>query len=181
MTDETANQQLHIIAIIVAAGRGTRAGGDGPKQYERLGGESVLARAIMPFQANDAVREIIVVTHADDTERYAQALGSPAKLHAPVVGGITRQASVLAGLRAAKATGATHVLIHDGARPFLADETLQTMIAALEENDAVIPALPVNDTLRRKTASSLETVSRDNLFAAQTPQCFRLASASHRP
>ncbi len=175
MPNHTPKPQTPIVAVIVAAGRGTRAGGDGPKQYERLGGAAVLARSLMPFQTSNHVREIIVVIHADDTTRYEQALVTTAKLLAPVIGGSTRQASVLTGLRAAEAANATHVLIHDAARPFLPPETLQSLIAALDKNDAVIPALPVSDTLRQATDTGLETVSRDNLFAAQTPQCFRLA------
>ncbi len=175
MSETAELEARHCVAVIVAAGRGTRAGGNGPKQYERIGGMSVLARALAPFQACNAVNDIVTVIHADDADLYHRALASTARLQPSVTGGATRQASVLAGLRAAEAIGATHVLIHDAARPFLPVDTLDRLIAALVDHDAVVPALPVNDTLRRSTQAGLETVPRENLFAAQTPQCFRLA------
>lgn len=176
-------------AIIVAAGRGERAGnaGDGPKQYRSIGGQPVLAHAIRAFLGHDRLDGIVVVIHADDRELYENAvagIASPTPIVA-VIGGATRQESCLAGLEAAAKRPADYALIHDAARPFLDRTTIDGVLAALDSSaTAVLPAVAVADTLKRVDATGLvsETVSRAGLYAAQTPQGFDFGKilAAHR-
>ena len=176
-------------AIIVAAGRGERAGnaGDGPKQYRSIGGQAVLAHAIRAFLGHDRLDGIVVVIHADDRDLYENALAglvSPVPVVA-VIGGATRQASCLAGLEAAAKSPADYALIHDAARPFLDRATIDGVLSALDSGaSAVLPAVAVADTLKRVDADGRvsETVSRTGLFAAQTPQGFDFGTilAAHR-
>jgi 2-C-methyl-D-erythritol 4-phosphate cytidylyltransferase/2-C-methyl-D-erythritol 2,4-cyclodiphosphate synthase len=163
-----------VCAIIVAAGRGTRAATDGPKQYAMLGDRTVLARTLSVFEKCNAVDAIQVVIHADDHEAYNACISGFEKLLPPVDGGATRQASVRAGLQAA--ANYDRVLIHDAARPFLDQAILGRIIGALETNMGAVPALPVVDTLRRRSKKGLQTIDRDGLFAAQTPQAFDRAA-----
>jgi len=169
---------LRIAALIVAAGRGSRAGGDVPKQYVRIGGATVLQLAIDAFAGHPAVTTVQAVIHADDGALYAASLGRASqKLMEPVFGGASRQASVLAGLEALAATGPDLVLIHDAARPFLAAAMIDRVLAALAQYDGAIPALAVADTLKRAGAGQTiaGTVDRAHLWRAQTPQGFRFA------
>lgn len=166
-------------AIIVAAGRGERAGnpGNGPKQYRSIGGQPVLAHAIRAFLGHERLAGIVVVIHADDRALYETAVAGIASA-TPIVavtGGATRQASCLAGLEAASKRPAEYALIHDAARPFLDRATVDGVIAALDSGaSAVLPAVAVADTLKRVDMAGriCETVSREGLFAAQTPQGF---------
>jgi len=172
---------LRIAALIVAAGRGTRAAaeGAGPKQYAEIGGRTVLGRTIDAFVGHPQIAEVKVVIHRDDAERYAAA-SNPAspKLSAPATGGATRQDSVLAGLEALAASSYDAVLIHDAARPFVSQATISNVIAALRDNEAALAALPVTDTLKRTSESGrvIKTVPRAGLWRAQTPQGFHFAS-----
>jgi len=169
------NHKSNICAIIVAAGRGERAGlADGPKQYRILEGRAVLARALQPFCDHTEITTVLVVIHADDRPLY-DALGlSEEKLLTPVIGGATRQQSVLAGLQALQGERPDKVLIHDAARPFVSQNLISRVIDGLDNNAAVIPALALADTLKRADADGNveETVPRRNLFTAQTPQGF---------
>ncbi len=171
--------KLKIAALIVAAGRGSRAGGEVPKQYARVGGMPVLQLAIRTFARADDVEDIQVVIHVEDEALYRQCLppGSH-KLWPPISGGETRQASVLAGLEGLAALNPDLVLIHDGARPFVMPSTIQRVIAALATSDGAIVAIPVTDTLKRAAADcSIEhTIERGGLWRAQTPQGFRFQS-----
>ncbi|MDF2233091.1 bifunctional 2-C-methyl-D-erythritol 4-phosphate cytidylyltransferase/2-C-methyl-D-erythritol 2,4-cyclodiphosphate synthase [Albimonas sp. CAU 1670] len=173
--------------MVVAAGRGTRAGPGGPKQYRRLGGETVLRRTLAAVAAWPGVApaRIRVAIHPDDAEAYAEAArGLP--LGAPVPGGATRQESVRLGLEALAAEGATGaVLIHDAARPFADAALAGRVLDALARGAAgACPALPVVDTLRRGAPGGLagEGVERAGLLRAQTPQGFALEAilAAHR-
>ncbi len=177
------------IALIVAAGRGTRAqrAGSGPKQYVEIGGRSVLAHAVASFIRHPGIARVQVVIHADDQTAYNTALGMLAhepKLLPPVVGGATRQQSVLAGLLALEHLAPTNVLIHDAARPFLGDGMIDRVIAALAEAPGAIAALPLADTLKRAGGGGRvsETLPRDGLWRAQTPQGFDFPHilAAHR-
>ena len=164
-----------IVAVIVAAGRGERAGqAQGPKQYRDLGGKSVLQHAINAFEKNSKITDILVVIHADDHDLYASHVEPSAKLLPAVNGGKTRQDSVFAGLSSLSGTHAHKVLVHDAARPFLSDKVINAVLDGLEKHDAVLPALAVADTLKRADAAGKvqDTVSREHLFAAQTPQGF---------
>lgn len=152
--------------IIVAAGRGSRMGGDLPKQWQILAGKPVLAQTLAAF----AGMPVVLVIHPDDRPR-AETLGVPL-----VEGGATRDASVLAGLKALEGTSVTKVLIHDGARPLVSRELIGRLIAALETHAGAAPALPVTDALWRGEAGQVAgTVDRSGLFRAQTPQAFRYA------
>ena len=165
-------------AIILAAGRGERAGGDRPKQYRDIGGKPVLRRAVQAFLDHPGIARVQVVFHPGDQALYDAAMkGLP--LPAPVFGGPSRQASVLAGLRALnKADNAPDiVLIHDAARAFVSQDIIDRVIdAVIDGDEGAIPALPVSDSLKRGRAHVEETVERADLWRAQTPQGFPFAA-----
>ena len=162
---------MKIAAIIVAAGKGERAGSAIPKQYSQLGGQPVLRRAVAALAHHPDVSEIIVVIGAGQ-EALAQSALSGLPIDALVTGGAERQHSVAAGLAAVRA--ADHVLIHDAARPLLPKAVVDRLIEALRSSAAAIPALPVVDTLARAANALGDVVSREGLVRVQTPQAFRL-------
>lgn len=173
------------VALIVAAGRGMRFGGDGPKQYQTLGGAPLLRRTIKVFLDHPGVSAVQAVIHPDDALLYAETLaGLPAdKLRPAVHGGATRQQSVRNGLEAFAGTPPEMVLIHDGARPMVSAGVIGAVIEALGSAEGALPCLPVVDTLKRLDGGKVgETVSRENLARAQTPQGFRYPAilAAHR-
>lgn len=162
------------VALIVAAGRGMRAGADIPKQYRPLAGEPVLRRACRIFLAHPGVAAVQVVIHPDDRQLYDEAVGGLA-LPAPALGGATRQESCRNGLEALTAGDTPDiVLIHDGARPLVDQGTIGRVLGALESGPAAIAAVPVTDTLKRADAdnTAIDTVERSGLWRAQTPQGF---------
>lgn len=167
--------------VIVAAGRGERAGSpdEGPKQYRPIGGRPVIAHTLDTFLRWQRRGPIVVVIHPDDEELYeAAAAGLAATGVTITFGGDTRQRSVYEGLKALSATEATHVMIHDAARPFVDHATLDRIAEAFDTGlDAVLPAVSVTDTLKRGGSDGLvhETVPRAGLYAAQTPQSFLLS------
>ena len=166
-------------ALIVAAGRGVRAGGDLPKQYRRINGQTVLWHTVNRFIAHDAVAMIQVVIHPDDQSYYEQALGSllqNPQLLPPTPGGATRQDSVRMGLRALQPHAPEKVLIHDAARPFVSGDLISRCLAFAA--DGAIAALPVVDTLKKADLGGMiaSTVDRTDLWRAQTPQAFRFSS-----
>jgi len=175
-----------VAALIVAAGRGSRAalaGSDTPKQYELIGGVPVLAHTLHPFLRNSAITHVQVVIHTDDRDLYDQATEGVSLLP-PVIGGATRQASVLAGLEALGAYRPDIVLIHDAARPFVTRDVIGRVISALETHPAAIAADPVADTLKRAAPDGTiaDTVDRSRLWRAQTPQGFQfpMIADAHR-
>jgi 2-C-methyl-D-erythritol 4-phosphate cytidylyltransferase / 2-C-methyl-D-erythritol 2,4-cyclodiphosphate synthase len=176
---------MRVAGLIVAAGRGTRLGTALPKQYQALGRETVLARAVAAVLAHPEVGRVIVAIHPGDGARYAAAsagLDDP-RLGPPVPGGETRSASVLAGLEALAAWAPERVLIHDAARPFLGRGVIDRVLAALAEAEGACPALPVVDALWASAdGAAAAPVPRDGLMRAQTPQGFRYAAilAAHR-
>ncbi|QDC11591.1 bifunctional 2-C-methyl-D-erythritol 4-phosphate cytidylyltransferase/2-C-methyl-D-erythritol 2,4-cyclodiphosphate synthase [Oceanicola sp. D3] len=164
---------MHIAALIVAAGRGTRAGGAIPKQYQNLGGMPLLARTLGVFLQHEKVASVTVVIGEDD-EALARA-AVPGGV-AQVVGADSRARSVAAGL-AALPEDATHVLIHDGARPLVSKTLISRVISALEQSPGAAPALAVTDALWRAGDGVVQAVQpRDGLWRAQTPQGFELAA-----
>lgn len=176
---------MSIAALIVAAGRGTRMGIGLPKQYRALAGKPVLRRTVEALRADSRITHIMCVIHADDHALYENCMGEGFSLiHYPVTGGATRQASVLAGLEALAAFNPQHVLIHDGARPFLSPLLLDRIVEGLQNHPAILPALQVVDTLQRVDGDQLcqETVPRDGLWRAQTPQAFQFEDilSAHR-
>jgi 2-C-methyl-D-erythritol 4-phosphate cytidylyltransferase/2-C-methyl-D-erythritol 2,4-cyclodiphosphate synthase len=165
-------------AIIVAAGRGLRASapGGGPKQYRPLGGIPVILHSLRTFLQYDGVGLVQPVIHPDDMPLYRAAVAevSSAKLLAPVAGGASRQASVLAGLRALAPHAPANVLIHDAARPLLPGAVIGGVLASLQGGVACLAALPVSDTLKSEADGRVAgTVPRAGLWRAQTPQGFR--------
>lgn len=169
---------MKIGIVVVAAGRGERAGApeEGPKQYRPIGGKPVIQHTLERFLAWHETAPVIVVIHADDEllfDAIQANLGANERIRI-VTGGATRQQSVLAGLEALTSQGVTHVMIHDAVRPFIDTDLLHRIEKALSAGEkAVLPAVPVADTLKRSVAGFVsDTVSRENLYAAQTPQSF---------
>lgn len=178
---------MRIAAVVVAAGRGTRAvrSGSKPKQYVPLGGRPVLRWTLDGLLATPSITLVQVVIHPQDRAEYDAAVaGLSVGLLAPVPGGATRQASVLCGLEALVAHEPDIVLIHDAARPFIEPDLIARILAALERWNGAIPALPVSDTLKRAEPDGCigGTVQRQGLWRAQTPQGFHFAPilAAHR-
>ncbi|MDV7338609.1 bifunctional 2-C-methyl-D-erythritol 4-phosphate cytidylyltransferase/2-C-methyl-D-erythritol 2,4-cyclodiphosphate synthase [Terasakiella sp. A23] len=161
-----------IYAIIVAAGRGRRFGGDLPKQYCQLGNHSVLRHTVQTFLSHPKIRDVRVLIHPDDQDLYESAVAGLTLL-APAFGGATRQDSVCNGLESLADFAPGLVLIHDAARPFVSAEVIDRVIEATDDGVGVIPALPVADTIKREENGLCgETVDRSNLWRAQTPQGF---------
>jgi 2-C-methyl-D-erythritol 4-phosphate cytidylyltransferase/2-C-methyl-D-erythritol 2,4-cyclodiphosphate synthase len=169
------NSSDHTVAIIVAAGRGTRAGGDLPKQWQMLNGKPVLAHTLAAFAGLPRV----LVIHPDDRAR-AEAIAGDAQI---VEGGATRDASVMNALLALEGRGVAHVLIHDGARPLVSAAVIDRVRGALEASPAAAPALAVTDALWTGTQGLVSgTRDRTGLYRAQTPQGFHYDAilAAHR-
>ncbi len=160
------------IAIIVAAGSGTRAGGGLPKQYQQIGGQPVLCHTLNAFMSHDGIDDIIVVISPEHRDIYDQAIkGYP--LREPAIGGETRQQSVFNGLQAIKGDNPTNVLIHDAARPFVSDDIINNVITALNDHECAIPGIAVVDTISEVQDGKVTAhLNRDNLRAVQTPQGF---------
>ena len=171
-------REKSIAVIIVAAGKGERASlrhSDDPKQYRPLSGVPVLKRTIAAFLDYPAITQLVVVIHPDHATRYGELGVSDARLLPPVIGGASRQASVLEGLKALAPTRPDLVLIQDAARPFAAPRVIGDVIAVLDQYDGAIPTLPVTDTIKRSLDGReiVATEDRTQLSAAQTPQGFR--------
>jgi 2-C-methyl-D-erythritol 4-phosphate cytidylyltransferase/2-C-methyl-D-erythritol 2,4-cyclodiphosphate synthase len=158
-------------AVVVAAGSGLRAGPGEPKAWRALGGKPIVRWSVEGLLSAGA-REVVVVVARD---RLAQADEALAGLEGwkAVTGGRTRAESVQAGLAAITAGRNQPVLVHDAARPFVTRAHVDRLLAALEVADGAILTLPVPDTLKRGDGLVDETVSRDGLWRAQTPQAFR--------
>jgi 2-C-methyl-D-erythritol 4-phosphate cytidylyltransferase/2-C-methyl-D-erythritol 2,4-cyclodiphosphate synthase len=160
--------QARTTALIVAAGTGSRAGADMPKQYLSLAGKAVLAHAIDALAAHPSIDEIRVVIGAGQEKLYADAIAGRT-LAAPVTGGSTRRESVANGIAA---TQNARILIHDAARPFLPGTVIDRLLAALDQAPGAVPVLPVADTLAESGAELGPSVPRDRLARVQTPQAF---------
>ncbi|MEI8146180.1 MAG: bifunctional 2-C-methyl-D-erythritol 4-phosphate cytidylyltransferase/2-C-methyl-D-erythritol 2,4-cyclodiphosphate synthase [Alphaproteobacteria bacterium] len=175
-----------VVALVVAAGRGSRAGSGGPKQYRDLAGKSVLFHSVTPFLNHGSIAAVHVVIHADDHDLYAKATVDLARLGEPIIGGATRQASVRLGLEAVirNHPEASLVLIHDAARPFVTTAVIDRVIAGARSHGAAVPAVAVIDTIKRidETGRVIETPPRSALRAVQTPQGFAIKPllAAHR-
>lgn len=166
---------MTVAALIVAAGRGLRAGAsDGPKQFRPLAGKAMLRWSLEAFAANATIGRLVVVMAPQDSDAVAEAArGLEIET---VAGGATRTASVRAGLEALASAAPDHILIHDAARPGVTHTLIESVVAALEHCDAAAPGLVVSDALKRaEHGEVLEDVSRDGLWRVQTPQGFRFA------
>ena len=163
-----------VAAVIVAAGRGERAGqsAEGPKQYRSISGRPVIAHTLDTFLSHPRIGDVVVAIHADDEDLFRAAAPAAPNLRA-VRGGASRQDSVRLALQALEEAGPDIVLIHDAVRPFADHGLIGRVIAAADEGLGALPALAVADTLKRGANGLVKgTVSRDGLFAAQTPQGF---------
>jgi len=161
--------------LIVAAGRGQRAGGGIPKQYRDLAGEPILRHTIRAMLASARINTVRVVIHADDKTLYDHVVDpiDDPRLQPPVIGGKTRSGSVQNGLQACDGD---QVFIHDGARPLLPLEALERVIDSLDNHRATFLALPVVDALWQvKDGKAGKAQPRDTLWRGQTPQAFYLA------
>jgi 2-C-methyl-D-erythritol 4-phosphate cytidylyltransferase/2-C-methyl-D-erythritol 2,4-cyclodiphosphate synthase len=175
--------QKRTAAIIVAAGRGLRAGSGGPKQYRSIGGRTVISRAMEPFCGHPQIFAVQPVLNPDDAAMFNQAVRDM-RYRPPASGGATRQASVHAGLEALASQSPDIVLIHDAARPFVTAALISRAIDAADATGAAVPAIPVTDTIKLigMTGHVEATPERARLRIAQTPQAFRfdVILAAHR-
>ncbi len=179
---------MPVVALIVAAGRGSRAGGGVPKQYRLLAGRPVLARTLESFLTHPLVDRVCVVIHPDDNGPYDTAVASLApplakRLTPPAKGGETRQDSVRLGLEGLGEPDGAVVLVHDAARPFVDAALIDRAIGA-GESGAAVPGVPVTDTIKMidPDGDVAVTPDRSSLRAIQTPQAFRYGPllAAHR-
>lgn len=163
--------------VIVAAGRGSRAATPPnvtPKQYQDLNGKTVLQRTIDKFVDHENIDFIQVVIHADDADAYKNTTLPNDKLLEPVIGGATRQQSCAEGVFALSKHKPDKILIHDAARPFVSYDIISKTLAAISSGKCTLPATKIADTIKRANEKNIvqETVSREGLFLAQTPQGF---------
>lgn len=169
-------------AVVVAAGKGLRVGGDTPKQFRHWRGKALIRHSVERLL--DAGARPLVIVVAPDAGEHAEAALERLEAYSLVPGGATRQDSVRAGLEALVSASPTHVLIHDAARPDLPRAVIERLVGALEQFSGAIPALPVVDSLA--VAGADETMAgkadRESLRRVQTPQAFRFADilAAHR-
>ena len=174
----------NVAAVVVAAGRGLRAGGDLPKQYRPLASEPAMRASLALLARHPEVSMVQPVIHPDDAALY-EAAASGLNVLPPVFGGATRQTSVRAGLEAISARHPDIVLVHDAARPFASTALIARAIAAARKAGAAIPAIPVADTVKTVDAAGTVTgtIERAQLRMVQTPQAFgfeRLLEAHRR-
>lgn len=158
-----------VSVIVVAAGKGKRFGG--AKPYALLKGKPILEWSLDAFEAHEDVAEVILVLRDDSrkkvySERYT-------KIVSVVKGGEKRQDSVLSGFRQIDPAKAGIVLVHDGVRPLVSSELIGRIIEAVQEKEAVVPAVPLKDTVKRVDEQEVkQTLEREKLFCVQTPQGF---------
>jgi 2-C-methyl-D-erythritol 4-phosphate cytidylyltransferase/2-C-methyl-D-erythritol 2,4-cyclodiphosphate synthase len=164
---------MTVTALIVAAGSGSRMGGETPKQFRSLAGIPVIRRAVMAFADHPAVRRVRVVVADGQVEEAYRAIGGGFGDVEPIIGGTSRGESVRNGLAAIDGDA---VLIHDAARPFCPAAVIDRLVAQLEFFDGAVPVLPVHDTLARWTEVLGEPIDREGAVRVQTPQAFRLGA-----
>jgi 2-C-methyl-D-erythritol 4-phosphate cytidylyltransferase / 2-C-methyl-D-erythritol 2,4-cyclodiphosphate synthase len=173
--------EISVMAIVVAAGRGLRAGGGRPKQYRHLGGRAVISHALDSFLVHPHVARVLAITHRDDRVLFDHAIievRGGKKLLPPVTGGETRQQSVRRGLEALAEHPPDLVLIHDAARPFASADLVTRAIEAGRRTGAAVPGVAVTDTVKvvGQASEVLDTPDRAQLRAIQTPQAFDFPS-----
>jgi len=164
------------IAIIAAAGAGTRMASDRPKQFLLLAGTPVIIHTLKVFEQCESINEVIVVLPAAESAGFLSLAGKYGlrKVARVVPGGVTRADSVKRGLLAIRAATAEIVAVHDGVRPFVTVEEIDTTVAAAQVDGAAILVAPVTDTIKQVNEQRIvNTLDRDGLRRALTPQCFR--------
>ncbi len=166
------------VAIIVAAGQGTRMGGERAKQFRELAGIPIIIHTLRAFERCEVIQEIIVVLAAPEAANFLTLAGkyNLQKLSKVVPGGTTRCESVLHGLQAVRAATAEIVAIHDGVRPFVTAEEITRTMAAAATHEAAVLVAPLTDTIKEVAGDRIvRTLDRRDLRRALTPQCFRYA------
>jgi 2-C-methyl-D-erythritol 4-phosphate cytidylyltransferase len=167
---------MEALAILVAAGRGERLGAGGPKAFRPLGGQPLLLKAALAFEAAPSVGALVAVVPESEVQRARELLRPLRKLRAVVEGGTRRQDSVLRGMREAPDGFEGVVLVHDAARPFVDVALIDAVARAAAESGAALPVLGIADTVKRvHDGRVVETLDRSELGAAQTPQGFRFS------
>jgi len=164
------------IAIIAAAGAGTRMASDRPKQFLLLAGTPVIFHTLKVFEQCDSIDEVIVVLPAEESAGFLSLAGKfgVRKLARVVPGGVTRADSVKRGLMAIRSATAEIVAVHDGVRPFVTVEEIDATVAAAKADGAAILVAPVTDTIKQVADEAVvKTLDRGVLRRALTPQCFR--------
>ena len=164
------------IAIIAAAGTGSRMASDRPKQFLQLAGTPIIFHTLKPFELCESIQEVIVVLPPEESPAFLAQAGKHGlrKLARVVPGGATRADSVKRGLMAIRSATAEIVAVHDGVRPFVTVEEIDNTIAAAQRDGAAILATPVTDTIKLVESDAVvKTLERRNLRQALTPQCFR--------
>lgn len=174
---------MKVYALVVAAGRGNRAGAGMPKQYRSVGGAPILTRTLQAILAHERINQVQVVIHPDDETLYHAAAPCAPRLAPPIHGGAERALSVKAGLEAMAVDAPDLVLIHDAARPFVSTAVIDGVIDALRDHRGALAAVPIVDALRREADGlCADPIDRDGVWRAQTPQGFHFADilAAHR-
>jgi 2-C-methyl-D-erythritol 4-phosphate cytidylyltransferase len=163
------------VAIIAAAGQGTRLGGERPKQFLELAGVPVIIHTLKRFEQCAAIQEVIVVLPAQDASTFLTLAGKYGlrKLARVVPGGATRAESVWRGLQSVRAATAEIVAVHDGVRPFVTPEEIEQTVRAASMSGAAILTAPLIDTIKEvNNGQVVRTIERTHLQRALTPQCF---------
>ncbi len=173
---------MECAAIITAGGKGLRMGADRPKQYLEIMGVPILARTVAVYENHPSIAYIVITVPEEDrsycqtniVERFGFS-----KVRAICPGGSTRQHSVFNGLQHCRDSGV--VAIHDGVRPFVSPRVISSAIESAQKFGACLAALPVTETVKRRGQHTLQTVPRDDLWLARTPQVFdtRLIMEAH--
>jgi 2-C-methyl-D-erythritol 4-phosphate cytidylyltransferase len=164
------------IAIIAAAGTGSRMASKRPKQFLQLAGTPIIFHTLKPFELCGSIHEVIVVLPAEESAEFLAQAGKRGlrKLARVVPGGATRADSVKRGLQAIRSATAEIVAVHDGVRPFVTVEEIENTIEAAQRDGAAIITTPATDTIKLVEGDTVvETLARQNLRQALTPQCFR--------
>lgn len=169
-------------ALIVAAGKGVRAGGGTAKQFATLCGKPMLVHSVTALFSHPEITETTVVIGEGQEDQARLALGDSVSFVSLLTGGAERRDSVRAGLESLAGKGVTRVLIHDAARPFLPAAVIDALLAALDHATGAVPVLPVADTLAKGDATLGDNVPRAGLNRIQTPQAFHFDAilAAHR-
>jgi 2-C-methyl-D-erythritol 4-phosphate cytidylyltransferase/2-C-methyl-D-erythritol 2,4-cyclodiphosphate synthase len=173
MHNEEAFSAQKAAAIIVAAGSGSRLGGQVPKQFLPLGGKPVLRWSVEVMLRCNKIADVIIIAPPDSVEQTGALLPANPRLRVIPGSPISRTESVRAGLNTLSAAPPAKVLIHDAARPGLTLDVLEELLTALDTASAACPALPVSDALKDTSAGGIRSVPRDSLVRVQTPQAFR--------
>ncbi|MEL0253452.1 MAG: bifunctional 2-C-methyl-D-erythritol 4-phosphate cytidylyltransferase/2-C-methyl-D-erythritol 2,4-cyclodiphosphate synthase [Novosphingobium sp.] len=180
MSSPAPSLRASAAAVVVAAGKGLRVGGDTPKQFVVWRGKPLVRHSVERLVESGIAPIVVAIPHGWEQVAASALAGLPVNF---VTGGATRQASVRAALEHLEGKGVQRVLIHDAARPDLPRKVIDGLLAALDHADAAIPVLPVVDSMVRGEAAFMaQSVAREGLFRVQTPQAFNLAAilSAHR-